>query len=62
MLTPKPGPDRRIQLLLRADGFTAGQELEMRVHGQAFQISPRKLVESSDEFDLAEFEIAKRIS
>jgi hypothetical protein len=62
LLTPKPGGDRRILVLLRAGGFTSGQELEMRVHGQAFQISPVRLVESSDEFDLAQFEIAKRIT
>lgn len=61
LLTPKPGADRQIHVLLRAGGFTPGQELEMRVHGQAFQISPVKIVEASEEFDIGQFTIVKRI-
>jgi cyclic-di-GMP-binding protein len=62
LLTPKPGADRQIRLLLRAGGYTRDQALEMRVHGQAFRITPVKLLESSVEFDEGLFALVERIS
>jgi len=62
LLTPKPSPDRGIRMLMRAGAFTAGQSLEMRVHGQAFRIDAVKLLEGTDAYDEAQFKLVQRIS
>jgi hypothetical protein len=62
LLTPKPDADRHVRLLLRASTYTEGQPLKIRVRGQVHEMRPARLVESSDEFDLAIFEVVGRIA
>jgi hypothetical protein len=61
LMTPRPDADRTIQLMIAADTFIPGRSLQMSVKDQAFQIAPMKLLQSTDDFDLARFTIVRRI-
>jgi hypothetical protein len=61
LMTPRPDADRAIQLMIAAGTFTPGRPLQMSVKDQAFQIAPMKLLQSTDDFDLARFTIVRRI-
>jgi len=62
LLTPRPDSDRGVRIMLQAGTYSPGQALEMRVHDQAFQIEPVKLLEGSDEYDIARFVLVRRLT
>jgi hypothetical protein len=62
LLTARPDADRQIQLLLRPGTYTPNQQLDLRVRGQRYVVTPTKLLEGAIEFDLAQFGIVQRVS
>jgi len=61
LVTHRPDADRGIQLMIAADTFSPGQALQMSVNDQVFQLAPVKLLQSTDQFDLARFTLVRRI-
>jgi len=61
LMTPRPDAERAIQLMIAADTFSPKRLLQMSIKDQVFQIAPVKLLQSTDEFDLARFTIVRRI-
>ncbi|RPI45595.1 MAG: hypothetical protein EHM59_09750 [Betaproteobacteria bacterium] len=61
LLTPRPDSDRGVKIMLPAGAYSPGQGLEMRVHDQVFQIEPVKLLEGTEEYDIARFVLVRRI-
>ena len=61
LTTPRPDAERAIQLLITGGTFVPGRALRMVVKDQAFQIAPKNLLQSTDEFDLVRFEVVRRI-
>jgi len=61
LLTPRPDAERGVKIMLPAGTYTPNQPLEMRVHDQAFQVEPVKLLEGSDDYDIARFVLVRRL-
>ncbi len=60
LLTPKPDGEHQVQILMAPATFSEGQALTMQVRGQAFDIEPVRLLESTDAYDVAVFAIKRR--
>lgn len=61
LLTPKPDAEKRVRIMQAPGTWSAGQTLAMRVHGHTFELQPEALVESTDEYDVASFVLARRM-
>jgi hypothetical protein len=59
LLSTAPDKHGDIALVLKSASFTPDQPLEMRVRGKPYYLTPRKLVESADDFDWAKFKVAE---
>ena len=62
LLTPKPDAEHRVQIMMAPATFSQGQTLTMQVRGQTFDIEPVRLLEGSDAYDVAVFEIKRRLA
>lgn len=60
LLSTAPDRHGEITLLLRGGSYTPGHVLEMNVRGKRYHLTPRKLVEGGDDFELVKFKVAPR--
>jgi hypothetical protein len=62
LLTRKADADRQVRVLMRGGSYTPGQRIELRARGQAYQLTPTKLLASEIEFDLGQFTLVQRVT
>ena len=60
LLSTTPDRHGEIALLLRGGSYSPGHGLEMDVRGKWYRLTPRKLVESGEDFDWAKFRVTQR--
>lgn len=62
LLTPKPDAEQRVRIMQASGTYSSGQPLVMRVHGHTFELQSEVLVESTGEYDVASFRLARKLS
>jgi hypothetical protein len=61
MLSTQPDANGEIRMMLPMGGYISGQPLEMDLMSKRYLITPAKIVEDGDGFDIGRFKVVRKL-